>query len=148
VGSESKRLIFGFANGGNHAFQVANANNDAPLILNSTALAQEDSATNFSVTTPDLVDGDVLTYQVVSSSALGSYTVGANGNVNYTPPANYSGSDMIRYRACDNGGLCDTAAVVITIAPVNDAPMAGSDFNTTVINGTVSGQVNGVRHRQ
>ena len=123
--------------------QVANGNNDAPLILNSTAIAQEDSGTNFSIATPDLVDGDVLTYQVVSSSAFGNYTVGANGNVNYTPPANYTGTDIIRYRACDNGGLCDTADIVITITPVNDAPVAGSDFNTTVINGTVSGQVNG-----
>jgi hypothetical protein len=123
--------------------QVANGNNDAPLLTNSAANAQEDSPTNFSVATPDLVDGDVLTYQIVSTSALGNYTVGANGNVNYTPPTNYSGTDIIRYRACDTSGLCDTAAVVITIAPVNDAPIAGSDFNTTVINGTVSGLVNG-----
>jgi len=123
--------------------QVANGNNDAPLLTNSTANAQEDSVTNFSVATPDLIDGDVLTYQIVSTSALGIYTVGANGIVNYTPPANYSGTDIISYRACDASGLCDTANVVITIAPVNDAPMAGSDFNTTVINGTVSGLVNG-----
>jgi hypothetical protein len=123
--------------------QVANGNNDAPLLTNSAANVQEDSATNFSIATPDLVDGDVLTYQIVSTSALGYYTVGANGIVNYTPPANYSGTDIIRYRACDASGLCDTANVVITIAPVNDAPIAGSDFNTTVINGTVSGQVNG-----
>lgn len=123
--------------------QVANGNNDAPLIANSTALAQEDNATTFSVATPDLVDGDALTYEPVSSSAIGNYTVSANGNVNYTPPANYSGTDVIRYRACDNAGLCDTADVVITITALNDAPNAGFDFNTTVINGQVSGQVNG-----
>ncbi|MFN5620731.1 MAG: Ig-like domain-containing protein [Flavobacteriales bacterium] len=121
--------------------QVANGNNDAPLLSNGTASTSEDSVLNYSIATIDAIDGDALSYQSVSSSSLGSYTVSGEGTITYTPPLNFSGTDIIRYRACDPSGLCDTASVTITIAPVNDAPIAANDFNTTIINGTVTGQM-------
>jgi hypothetical protein len=123
--------------------QVANGNNDAPKLQSSSAITSEDLPVNFSIATVDGVDGDALTYQIVSATALGTYTVGASGVINYTPPANFSGNDIIRYRACDSFGLCDTAEVILTITPVNDAPIAANDFNTTIINGTVNGQMAG-----
>ena len=121
--------------------QVTNGNNDAPLLANSTMNTSEDSVVNFPIATIDSVDGDILSYQSVSTSSLGTYMVSASGNISYTPPMNFSGTDIISYLACDQLGLCDTASVTITIAPVNDAPIAEHDFNTTIINGTVNGQM-------
>ncbi|MFN5705694.1 MAG: Ig-like domain-containing protein, partial [bacterium] len=50
----------------------------------------------------------------------------------YTPNANISGNDTLTYKVCDNGtpSLCDTATLIITITPVNDAPVAVNDFVT------------------
>jgi hypothetical protein len=38
-----------------------------------------------------------------------------NGTFDYTPNPNYSGPDSFVYEICDRGGLCDTAAVSITV---------------------------------
>lgn len=118
--------------------QVANANNDAPLLINSTATTPEDQILSLSVSVPDAVDGDVLTYAGVTTSSLGTFSVNSSGVITYSPAPNFTGTDVIRYRACDSGGLCDTAQVIITITPVNDAPLANNDSNTTVLNGVLN----------
>ena len=47
----------------------------------------------------------------------------------YTPSSNYNGLDTLIYKVCDNGTptLCDTATLIITVTPVNDAPVATND---------------------
>ncbi|MGB3075160.1 MAG: Ig-like domain-containing protein, partial [Chitinophagales bacterium] len=49
----------------------------------------------------------------------------------YTPDPNYNGTDVFNYQVCDVDGDCSTATVTITINPVDDAPVAVNDVNTT-----------------
>src|SRR5690606_32419984 len=49
----------------------------------------------------------------------------------YVPNPNYNGTDSFIYELCDVDGDCDTAIVIITILPVNDAPIANADVNST-----------------
>ena len=126
-------------------------------VVDATATCPADSATVqvvldlacFSVVgTPDLlvVDEDsVLSAQVLNNDrdanggglralllvqpAHGSATLSPDGQLIYTPEENYNGRDTLVYRVCDQTlpTACDTARVVITINPVNDAPVAVND---------------------
>ena len=56
----------------------------------------------------------------------------ANGSFTYTPALNYNGPDSFTYRATDGvGGTSATATVSITVAAVNDVPIAVNDSYTT-----------------
>src|SRR5690606_12685758 len=54
-----------------------------------------------------------------------------DGTYDYVPNPNYNGTDSFIYELCDVDGDCDTAIVIITILPVNDAPVANADVNST-----------------
>ena len=69
-------------------------------------------------------DGDSLTAAIVADATNGAVTLRADGSFDYVPDADFSGSDSFTYQASD--GL-DTSAVVtvsITVAAVDDAPVA------------------------
>src|SRR5205823_4153685 len=52
--------------------------------------------------------------------------------ITYTPAANYNGPDSFTYTISDGHGGTATAAVNVTIAAVNDAPVANGDVATTL----------------
>ncbi|PYQ71262.1 MAG: hypothetical protein DMG01_26015, partial [Acidobacteria bacterium] len=89
----------------------------------------EDTAKAITLTASD-VDGDTLTYSIVSGPSHGSLS-GAAPNVTYTPAANYNGPDSFTFKA--NDGTADSAAatVSITVTAVNDAPVANAQSATT-----------------
>jgi len=79
------------------------------------------------------VDGDTLTYALAQNGgpAHGNVTINADGSYSYTPAANYNGSDSFTYQVSDGHGGTATAAVSLTINPVDDAPVAqGASFTT------------------
>jgi large repetitive protein len=86
-------------------------------------------------------NGDVLSYTVLTAPINGTLVVNANGTFTYTPDADFNGTDSFTYVVCDEEALCDTANVVITVVPVNDAPVAEDDTYTTVEATAVSGNV-------
>ena len=50
----------------------------------------------------------------------------ADGSFVYTPDAEFSGTDIITFRAVDAGGVeSNTAVIVITVNPVKDSPSGG-----------------------
>ena len=71
------------------------------------------------------VDGDGLTVQSVTQPSNGS-VVNNGTDVTYTPDADWSGTDSFTYTVTD-GVLTDTATVTVTVAAVNDAPVAVDD---------------------
>ncbi len=76
---------------------------------------------------------DDLTAMLVSGPTNGTLTdLGADGSFTYIPVPNYSGVDGFTYEAVDAGsGMSVQASVVLTVDPVNDAPIAGDDsYNT------------------
>src|SRR6185369_8358094 len=53
------------------------------------------------------------------------------GTLTYRPNTNYTGGDSFTFRTSDGTNTSSVATVSITVTPVNDAPVAVSDFATT-----------------
>ncbi len=74
--------------------------------------------------------GDTLTIiQVDSPTVAGGTAIidplaAPNNQILYTPPADFAGPDSFGYTVEESGGgLTDMAMVIMTVAPVNDAPV-------------------------
>src|SRR5688572_32639223 len=63
--------------------------------------------------------------------AHGSLVVNLDDTVTYTPDPDFNGTDTFDYTASDGNGGTDTATVTVTVDPVNDAPVAQDDAETT-----------------
>ena len=72
-------------------------------------------------------DGDPLSVSLVTGPANGTLVLNSDGTFTYNPGANFNGVDSFVYRVSDGNGGFDTATVTITVAPVNDSPVAGDD---------------------
>jgi VCBS repeat-containing protein len=72
-------------------------------------------------------DGDPLTALLVSGTTHGNLNLNADGTFMYAPDPDYYGEDSFTYQASDPYQGFDTATVTLTIAPVNDAPVAYDD---------------------
>ncbi|MCK4392740.1 tandem-95 repeat protein, partial [Candidatus Bipolaricaulota bacterium] len=68
---------------------------------------------------------------LVSGVSHGTLSLDPNGSFTYLPDSNFSGSDSFVYELSDGDGDSDTATVTITVGPVNDAPVANDDSDTT-----------------
>jgi hypothetical protein len=105
--------------------------NDAPIAVLDEEMTLEDNAIVILVQANDSdIDGDDFITTVIGSSVQGVTAQEINGDsIRYIPPLNYNGMDTLEYQICDTGSpqLCDTAKVIITIKPVNDAPVAIED---------------------
>src|SRR5207237_550603 len=76
--------------------------NDAPVAANGTLTTLEDTAANGTLIATD-VDGDALTYSLVTNGWKGTATItnAATGAFTYTPTANANGTDSITFKARD-----------------------------------------------
>ena len=105
--------------------------NPAPTAVNDNAVTDEDTPVNIDVLTNDTdPDGDALIV-TTASATNGTVVIEANGTLTYTPNANFNGSDTITYQISDGNGGTSTAAVTVTVAPINDPPVANDDAVTT-----------------
>ncbi|MFM8596871.1 MAG: tandem-95 repeat protein, partial [Flavobacteriales bacterium] len=115
---------------------TVNPINDAPVANNDAATTNEDTPVVVNVLGNDTdieglnIGSVAITVQPGSGSVSVNPTTGA---ITYTPAANYFGTVSFTYQVCDNGTpiLCDDAIVTITVAPVNDAPIANNDNAST-----------------
>jgi hypothetical protein len=94
-------------------FQVASGvpTNHPPVANNQTASLLEGSSKAITLTASDL-DGDSLTYSVVSNPTNGTLG-GTAPNLTYTPTAGYSGPDSFTFKA--NDGQLDSAVATVSI---------------------------------
>ena len=113
--------------------------NDAPVANNRALTIAEDTSGIATLVGSD-VDGDALTYQVVTPPNLAHGSVSIDGDkATFAPKADWNGSTSFTYKAIDSGGLgSNTATVSITVTPVNDAPVASSIAATTAENQSAS----------
>lgn len=98
--------------------------NDAPVIdqgESATLTTDEDAAQTLALTATD-IDGDDLSWSVISGATNGEASVDGSGLVNYVPAADFNGSDVFTVQVSD-AGLTDTITVNVTVTPVNDAPV-------------------------
>ncbi|CCI03457.1 Calx-beta domain-containing protein [Microcystis aeruginosa] len=123
---------------------VVNPVNDAPVAnLDSYNLDEDNTLT---INAPGVkgndtdAENDSLTVKLVSSVTKGILTLNPDGSFNYTPEANFFGTDSFTYQV--NDGLADSniTTVTLTVKPINDAPVANPDSynldedNTLTIN--------------
>ena len=109
--------------------------NDAPVANADEMSADEDHVASVNVLSNDTdVDtGDTkkfLGFIEPTSGLPGTFTTDENGDITFTPDANYNGSFELTYQMRDTAGLIDTAKLTVTINPVNDAPV-GDDQNVS-----------------
>lgn len=101
---------------------IVNKVNDVPAANNDSCSTDEDTLKAISLTATD-VDGDSLTYNIVTPPAHGNLS-GTAPDVTYTPNANYYGLDSFTFKANDGTVDSNIATVTITVGAVNDAPVA------------------------
>jgi len=105
--------------------------NDAPTASNVTASINEDN--QYVITATDLiakslakdVDNDALTISSVQGATHGTVAL-SNGNIIFTPTANYNGAAVFTYTISDGNGGLVTKTATLTIAAVNDAPVVAT----------------------
>ena len=106
--------------------------NDAPVAVDDTeTLTEDDPLTTITVLDDDTdADGDSLTVSAISYSGTGTAAINAdNARIDYTPAANFNGTDTITYTVSD-GTATDTGTLTIIVSAVNDAPVAVDDTQT------------------
>ena len=113
--------------------------NDAPVAGDDTATTVEDDAVTFDPRPNDTdADGDALT--IVNARALSpNGSVAFTGTtITYTPASNFNGTDQVEYTIDDGQGGQATAIVDITVAAVNDAPVAVDDTASVAEDGSTT----------
>jgi len=101
----------------------------------STLSTNEDTSVIIDVLANDTdADGDTLAISEVTATANthGTVSLDAQGNVVFTPEANYNGEASFNYTVSDGEGGFDTATVTLNVESVNDAP------TITLLNTTAS----------
>jgi gliding motility-associated-like protein len=130
--------------------------NDAPLAVNDAKSGPEDanitgnvkdndsdtegSALSITQFTVNGVSGTFNAGQTATISGVGTLVINSDGTYTFTPVANYNGTVPVATYTLSDGSATSTATLSLTVTPVNDAPTAVNDTDTTpeftVLNGT------------
>ncbi|QIZ78149.1 Ig-like domain-containing protein [Ferrimonas lipolytica] len=106
--------------------------NDAPLVVNDSAMTEEDVAVEVDVLANDSeIDSedsiDASSLEIVTEPNHGTVAI-VDGKLWYTPALNQTAAAQLSYRVADSFGLYSEAAlVVVAISGLNDAPVARDD---------------------
>ena len=102
--------------------------NEAPVIVDGDTIlitTPEDTPITICIAATD-IDGDNLDITTSFNGPADGLISGLNDGDTcfvYTPDPDYFGGDTVTVEVCDGLGGCDTIVVVITITPINDAPI-------------------------
>ena len=120
--------------------------NDGPVANPDTAATNEDTPVTFAVLGNDSdPDGDTVTVTGATvDPTKGTVTVNPDGTLTFTPATNVSGQVVISYTISDGHGGTSTSTATIVVAPVNDAPVAVADTNTTTEDTPITSTAPGV----
>lgn len=112
-----------------------------PIALDDTAVVDEGGSVVIDVAANDSdPDGtlDLTSITIITPPAHGQLILNGDGTITYIHDGSESTSDQFTYTIKDNvGAPSNVATVVITINPVNDAPVAGNDTALVEPGGTV-----------
>ena len=90
--------------------------NDAPVLVDDSALTDEDTAVVVDVLGNDSdPEGDPLTVTDTTEPANGSVVINADGTVTYTPDTGFTGTDTFDYTITDPAGNASTATVTVMV---------------------------------
>ncbi|HXF88666.1 MAG TPA: cadherin-like domain-containing protein, partial [Xanthobacteraceae bacterium] len=145
-GLDTITYVVSDGNGGSDTGEVAvtvNPVNDAPVAVDDTATTNEDTPVIIDVLGNDIdVDGDTLLIDGTPTALNGIVTVNPDGTLNYTPNANFNGTDTITYVVSDGNGGSDTGEVVVTVNPIDDPVDANFDTAAVTVQGKGKGHGN------
>lgn len=82
------------------------------------------------------LDGDELTYSIVSGTPDGTWNLQPNGDYTYMPNQFVTGIEYLVYQVCDQDGMCTTATLTMYVIFLNDAPQANNDSFNAELNST------------
>ena len=111
-----------------------NAVDDAPVVVDSTIVIDEDQVIDIVLSATDVDDDDLFSWAGKTDPSNGTLQI-LNGNTGfsasktyrYTPNTNYNGTDSFTYYATNqNAQMSNTGTVSFTINPVNDGPIANN----------------------
>ena len=106
--------------------------NDLPIAFADALAINEDSPGIVAILANDTdPDGDPLTVTELGTPLHGTVRMNQDRTVTYTPALNYHGSDAFTYGISDGHGAFAIGRVEMTIAPLNDAPVAVDDAMTS-----------------
>ena len=102
--------------------------NNAPVLQDSTFSMKEDGSLPIKLAASD-PEGDELTFIILENPTMGSLT-GIGPKYEYTPNANFNGTDQFTIKA--NDGMLDsnTATIRMMVSSENDAPSFVKLINT------------------
>ena len=116
--------------------------NSAPVAQSGSVSINEDTPTNGNLVASD-ADGDTLTYSISSQGSLGNAVItnAATGAFTYSPNVNANGTDTFSFIANDGMDNSNIATITVSIAAVNDAPVAQLGIASTTQDTAVSGDL-------
>ena len=118
-------------------FTAATANTP-PVASTGTISINEDVSGTGNLVASD-AEGTALTYRIGTNGTKGSATANSStGSFTYVPLTNANGTDTFTFIANDGTSDSNVAVVTVTIAAVNDAPVASNDTATTAVNTSVT----------
>ncbi len=129
-GPETLSYRISDGNGGTDSATVSltvAAADDAPVARPDTVSMAEDSGT---ITLADLLtndtdaENDPLTVTDVRGAAHGTIAEPTSGVFTYTPQPDFTGLETLGYTVSDGHGGTGSSTVLLTVTPVNDAPVA------------------------
>ena len=126
------RIILGQRNVATATITV-NAINDAPT-TDDIATTIDENRTARMVGIPlqgTDVDGDNLTYTVVSGPSNGDASI-AGSILTYAANQDWNGTETITYKANDGTVDSNTSTITITVNSVNDVPVTGGDLEASI----------------
>ncbi len=88
-------------------------------------------------------DGNPLSAVLLSGPSHGTLTLNANGQLEYTPDADFTGIDTFTYQVSDGTALSNPATVTISVSPANDAPTSNGQTVSTSEDEPFAGSVTG-----
>jgi len=106
---------------------IVNPVNDVPTVPDYQFSINEDTVLANRVVGTD-VDGDPLSYSLLSPPVNGTAVVNPDGTYTYTPNANFNGTDNFFVLVTDPNGGQAVSTITITVLPVNDPPIAPNEI--------------------
>ncbi|MEM7707456.1 MAG: Ig-like domain-containing protein, partial [Pseudomonadota bacterium] len=101
---------------------TVNPVNDPPMANSDAVSLNEDATANITLVASDL-DGDALSYEILSQPGSGTLT-GSGPIFVYTPAANFFGTDSFSYLVSDGTANSSAETVSLSVISVNDIPIA------------------------
>ncbi|QDS93782.1 putative peptidyl-prolyl cis-trans isomerase [Roseimaritima multifibrata] len=109
--------------------------------INDSFTVTEDSTNNsLDVVANDVIHSgsETLSLKSVGTPDSGGSASVVNGNVQYTPASDFSGTETLTYVVQDSNGVEQTATATISVTAVNDPPSAVPDTFTVDRNSTAN----------